>query len=69
MHHVQNEHEWLSERCDHEQLTGPPTYGDGNELQYFTRGEPALQALHKLVLDKKWLESLSYYTKFRYMCI
>ena len=69
LHHVQNEHEWLSERCDHEQLTGPPTYGDGNELQYFTRGEPALQALHKLVLDKKWLESLSYYTKFRYMCI
>lgn len=69
LHHVQNEHEWLSGRCDHKQLTGPPTDGDGNELQYFARGEPALQALRKLVLDKKWLKSLSYYTKFRYMCI
>ena len=62
---MQNEHEWLSGRCEHDMLTEPPTDGDGNELQYFNRGEPALQALRKLVLDKNWLESMRYYTKFR----
>ena len=56
---------WLDGECDHGALTGPTNDPDRNELQYFIHGEPALEALRKLVLDKRWLESLSYYTKFR----
>ena len=42
-----------------------PNDPDGNEqLQYFVQGEPALR---KLVLHKRWLKSLSYYTKFRFV--
>ena len=46
---IQDEHEWLDGECDHEVLTGPPNDPEGNELQYFAQGEPALQALRKLV--------------------
>ena len=60
---------WLDGECDHGALTGPTNDPDRNELQYFIHGEPALEALRKLVLDKRWLESLSYYTKFRLVIV
>ena len=44
LHHVINEHEWASGKCDHEPLVGPPTDGDGRELEYFTRHEAAFKA-------------------------
>jgi len=65
LHHVQSEHVWLGGECEHEALVGPPTDKDGNEIPYFTRDEQALNALCKLVMDKRWLDSLKYYTKFR----
>lgn len=65
LHHVQDEHVWLGGRCEHEPLTGPPTDRDGNEIPYFQKSEQALHALRKLVMDKRWLESMKYYTKFR----
>lgn len=50
--------------CEHEELTGPPMDPDGNELQYFSRHEPAFNALRKMLTDKRWLNSLKDYTKF-----
>ena len=57
LHHILNEHQWVTGSCDHEALTGPPLDSNGKELQYFVRNEPAFRALQKLVLDKNWLKS------------
>ena len=65
LHHVTNEHEWLSGQCDHEQLSGPPTDGKGNTIEYFNRDEPAFQALKRLMTDKRWMKSMKYYVNFR----
>ncbi|XP_065886789.1 uncharacterized protein [Dysidea avara] len=64
LHHVIDEHQWLDGRCEHDDLTGPPTDGDGRVLQYFRRNEPSFIVLQKLIMDPKWLESMKYYTKF-----
>lgn len=65
LHHVTNEHEWLTGKCDHEQLVEPPSDGDGNMLEYFTKDEPAFRAVQNLIMDKNWLKSMKFYTKFR----
>ena len=67
LHHVVNEHHWLTglQQCEHDVLTGSPTDNDGRELHYFNKREAAFGALQKLVTDKRWLKSLKYYTKFR----
>lgn len=64
-----DEHEWLTGACSHEPLTGPPTDPDGRQLEYFCQEEQAFRALQKLVFDQRWLKSLKYYTKFRYVYI
>ena len=66
LHHTINEHEWLTGSCEHEALTGPPTDGDGRQLEYFSQNEPAFRALQKIVMDVRWLKSMTFYTKFRY---
>ena len=66
LHHVTNEHEWLFGECEHEALTGPPTDTNGQEIAYFSPQEPAFQVLRKIVTDRRWLESLKSYTRFRY---
>ena len=65
LYHVTNEHEWLSGQCDHEQLTGPPTDGKGNVIEYFRIDESALQALRRLMTDKQWMKSMKFYVNFR----
>ena len=62
-----DEHEWLTGACSHEPLTGPPTYPDGRQLEYFSQHEPAFKVLQKLVFDQTWLKSLKYYTNFSYL--
>ena len=62
LHHVVDEHEWITGACSHEPLIGPATDPDGKELQYFSRQEPAFKALQKLAFDQSWLKSN---TKFR----
>ena len=39
LHHVVNEHEWLTgmKYCDHKELTGPPTDPDGIDLHYLNQ--------------------------------
>ena len=67
LHHVVDEHVWLTGlgKCDHEQLSGPPTDASGKEIQYFNRNERSFAALRRLITNKKSLKSLCYYTKFR----
>ena len=52
----------MTGKCDHEPLVEPPSDGDGNILQYFAKDKPAVQ---KLIMDKNWLKSMKFYTKFR----
>ena len=54
-------------RCEHDILTGPPTDADRNQLKYFSRSEKSFRVLQKLVMDEKWLQSMKYYTKFRFV--
>ena len=67
LHHVTDEHQWLDGECEHEALTGTPTDHDGKDIPYFSKDESAFRALQKLVLDKRWIKSLCFYTKFRYV--
>ena len=69
LHHVQNKHVWLTGRCEYEPLVGPPTDRDGNEIPYFKRDEQAMHALRKLVMERRWLESMKHYTKFRLVSV
>ena len=32
LYHVLGEHEWLTGKCEHEALQGPPTDADGNQI-------------------------------------
>ena len=65
LHYVADEHEWLTLECDHGPLTDVPRDGSGKVLQCFDKREAAFKALQKLALDKQWLKSMAYYTKFR----
>ena len=49
LHHVLNKHQWLT---GVQELTGPPMDPDVNELQYFSRHEPAFNILRKILTDK-----------------
>ena len=69
LHHVLDEHEWLDGACEHEPLSEPPTDVNGVVLKYFSRDEPAFRALQKLIMDRNWLKSLKYYTRFRYIVL
>ena len=57
---------YIFDRSQHDDLSGPPTDADGKELYYFSRTEKVLKGLRKLVTDDKWLQSMAYYTRFRY---
>ena len=66
VHHVCNEHKWNTGECEHEELEGPPTEND-KVIPYFKKNEPPFQNLQKIVLNYKWLESVKYYTRFRWV--
>ena len=57
------------ERCEHDLLTNPPTDADGKELEYYSKNEKSFKVLRKLIMDDKWLQSMKYYTKFRFVKI
>ena len=67
LHHVQDEHQWLGGECEHTPLTNPLTNCNGNAILHLKRGDKHFQALSKIVRDKRWLESMKFYTKFRYV--
>ena len=69
---LQNEHEWITGKCDHitetgeDLVPGPPTDADGHILQYFPKTGLVVEAL-KIVLDQRWIQSFKYYICFRYI--
>ena len=68
LHHVQNDHNGSWGQCDHDlPLVDPPMNRHGDTLPWFTPDEPAMEALRKVVMERRWLESLKYYVNFRYM--
>ena len=66
LHYVQGKHEWLLGKCVHDELTDGPKDENGKRIEYFSLSEPATENLKAIVLDKKLLQSLSYYVNFRY---
>eukprot|EP00794_Sanderia_malayensis_P012522 gene12522-13807_t len=60
LHHVVGEHFWASEACIH----GPLTTDDPKTP--LSMDSKSMLALHPVILDKKWLQSLPYYVHFRH---
>ena len=44
---------------------GSPTDPNGKELTYFVWSEPTFKGLQKIIMDKTWVKSLNFLTKFR----
>ena len=67
LHHVVNEHEWVLEEgvnggeCPHEPL------GDDEHNKPWLKESPAHEALTKIVMDKRFLNTIPYYVNFRYV--
>ena len=61
--------EWRGGSCEHEKMTEPPKDRRDQPLPWFTLTEPATEVLRKVVMDPKWLQSMSYYVTFRSVSI
>lgn len=60
LHHVVGEHEWHDGQCSHGPLTSAET---GKPL--IAKDSKAMEALRKVVMDKRWIESLIFYVWFK----
>ena len=58
LHHVIGEHEWADGQCMHGPLMQQKTY--------FEKDSTAMCELRKIVMDPKWLRTLSFYRLFRH---
>ena len=68
LHHVQDDHEGTWGKCAHDlPLTEPPCDRCGEALPWFLPEETATDALRKIVLDRKWLETMKFYVNFRFV--
>ena len=62
LHHVVGEHEWHDGQCSH----GPLTSAD-NGKPLLDKGSKAMDALRKVIMDRRWVESLIFYVWFKYV--
>ena len=60
LHHVVREHEWSDSQCSHSPLVSSDT-----DKPLLGKGSKALEALTKVMVDKRWLESLVFYVWFK----
>ena len=66
LHHVVDEHVWAlyggetGGRCAHEQLDE-----EERKKPWLKKNSPAHDALRKIIMDKRLLNTLKYYTNFR----
>ena len=58
LHHVQNVHSWPTGKCSHGPLL--------QEKSWIDPESSAMEALKGIVMDKKWLATLLFYTQFRH---
>ena len=61
IHHVCNNHEWASGKCQHEPLQCP-----GEEREWLDPESPAAEVLRDITFDRRWLNSLEYYVRDRH---
>ena len=62
MHHVAGEHEWVDGECNHGPLVATET-----DKTILGKNSKALDAIRKVVIDKRFLNTLHHYVTFRYM--
>lgn len=62
IHHVCGEHEWFDGECSHGPLVSTE---DGKT--YLEKDSKAHKAVRDIIAEQRWLKSLSFYVKFRYM--
>ena len=67
LHHVCNEHEWTTGECHHGPSSDPPTLADGTVVPYFCKDDRDFEVLQKIIIDEKWMKSLKFYIRSRYM--
>ena len=60
LHHVVGEHEWSDG-----QYSNSPLVSSDTDKPLLGKGSKALEALTKVILDKRWLESLVFYVWFK----
>ena len=60
LHHVVGEHEWSDGQCSH----SPVVLSDTDKPR-LEKGSKAIEALTKVIFDKRWLESLVFYVWFK----
>ena len=60
LHHVCGEHVWAGGACKH----SPDETGTSGKT-YLAKSSKAVTALREVVLDKKWLNNLEFYVRFR----
>ena len=60
LHHVVGEHEWHDGQCSH----GPLTAAE-NGKPLLDKGSKAMDTLRKVIMDKRWVESLIFYVWFK----
>lgn len=57
--HVTNQHEWYNGKCSHGPL-------EETEKEWIQKDSPPMQALREIVLDKQFLKTFPFYTRFRH---
>jgi len=67
LHHVCDVHEWYQGECQHDALTEPPSNSHGVAIPYFAQEDADFRLLQKILTDKRWMVSLKYFTRFRYI--
>jgi len=60
LHHVVGEHEWQDSQWSH-----GPLASSESDKPLLEKGPEAMEALRKVIYDKRWLESLIFYVWFK----
>ena len=67
LHHVADEHEWVLEgRINGGQCAHAPLNETDRNKPWLEKDSAAHSALAKIVLDKRFLNTISYFANFRY---
>ena len=68
LHHVANEHEWVLLGVNGWQCAHAPLIKAERNKPWLKKNSAAHRALAKIVLDKRFLHTITYFINFRYSC-
>ena len=63
-HHVCGEHSWAESHCSHNVHVE-----EESSKKYLTKTSKEMAALRKVILDRKWLQNLHFYVRFRWVTV